>query len=93
MQEEMKPLSDDRLAQLGEQFDRGSTRAGGWPWTYVELQRLVAELQQRRAAAPVFPFSEENCPNHVASSADPKVCGRCGIHIDSLRPDDDEVEP
>jgi hypothetical protein len=26
------------------------------------------------------------CPGHVASKADPKVCGRCGIHIDDLRP-------
>lgn len=32
--------------------------------------------------------TEENCPGHVASRADPKVCDRCGIHIDSLRPDD-----
>lgn len=34
-------------------------------------------------------FTEEECPGHVASVLDPKVCGRCGIHIDSLRPDDD----
>lgn len=25
------------------------------------------------------------CPNHVASEHDPKICGRCGIHIDELR--------
>lgn len=30
---------------------------------------------------------EDACPGHVASDAEPKVCGRCGIHIDSLRPD------
>lgn len=38
--------------------------------------------------------SEENCPGHVASEHDPKVCGLCGTHIDSLRPDvqaDDEI--
>jgi len=28
---------------------------------------------------------QDACPNHVASDADPKICGRCGIHIDSLR--------
>lgn len=40
---------------------------------------------------PWFP-SEEACPGHVASRGDPKVCGRCGTHIDSLRPpDEDEV--
>lgn len=31
-------------------------------------------------------YSEENCPGHVASKYDGKVCGRCGVHIDSLRP-------
>lgn len=36
--------------------------------------------------------TEEACPGHIASGIDPKVCGRCGVHIDSLRPpDDDEV--
>lgn len=30
--------------------------------------------------------TEEMCPGHVASAADPKVCARCGVHIDSLRP-------
>ena len=30
-------------------------------------------------------YGEDECPNHVASATDPKVCGRCGIHIDSLR--------
>lgn len=32
-------------------------------------------------------YTEETCPGHVASKGDPKVCGRCGVHIDSLRPD------
>lgn len=31
-------------------------------------------------------YAEENCPGHVASPANAKICGRCGIHIDSLRP-------
>lgn len=30
-------------------------------------------------------FDEEHCPGHVASITDPKVCGRCGTHVDSLR--------
>jgi hypothetical protein len=34
--------------------------------------------------------TEENCPGHVASARDPKICGRCGTHIDSMRPDDDQ---
>lgn len=34
-------------------------------------------------------FSEEDCPFHTSSDDDPKVCGRCGVHIDSLRPPED----
>lgn len=33
---------------------------------------------------------ESACPGHVASSDNPKVCGRCGVHIDSLRPPEEE---
>ena len=29
--------------------------------------------------------AEDNCPGHYASDADAKVCGNCGVHIDSLR--------
>jgi len=31
---------------------------------------------------------ESNCPGHVASALNRKVCARCGTHIDELRPDD-----
>lgn len=33
--------------------------------------------------------AEEDCPGHVASDVDAKICARCGVHIDSLRPDND----
>lgn len=44
----------------------------------------------RRIAAIDAALSEAEaaCPGHVASAIDPKICGRCGVHIDSLRPDD-----
>lgn len=29
---------------------------------------------------------EDNCPGHVAHRFNRKLCGRCGVHIDSLRP-------
>lgn len=32
-------------------------------------------------------YAEHDCPGHVASADDGKICARCGIHIDSLRPD------
>jgi hypothetical protein len=35
---------------------------------------------------------EEECPGHVASRFDPKICGLCGIHIDSLRPPEEDEE-
>lgn len=41
-----------------------------------------------RAARKRIAQAEDDCPGHVASATDAKVCGRCGIHIDELRPDD-----
>lgn len=37
-----------------------------------------------------FEYEEEACPGHVASKDNPKVCARCGVHVDSLRPPDDD---
>lgn len=37
-----------------------------------------------------YPYIEEECPGHIASEQDPKVCARCGTHIDSLRPPEDD---
>lgn len=34
----------------------------------------------------------ELCPGHVASEADAKVCGRCGVNIAEFRPEPDEQE-
>jgi hypothetical protein len=36
-----------------------------------------------------FIGDDESCPGHVASRSDPKICGLCGLHIDSLLPDDE----
>ncbi len=41
-------------------------------------------------AAHARDYSEEACPGHIASADDPKVCDRCGVHINELRPDSDE---
>ena len=40
----------------------------------------------------VFLYSEEDCPGHVASQSDGKICGNCGIHVDSLRPPEADEE-
>jgi hypothetical protein len=30
----------------------------------------------------------EACLGHVASEGDPNVCGRCGVHVNELRPEE-----
>jgi hypothetical protein len=54
----------------------------------MEGRALAAEERLRAAQ-----FTEEACPGHVASPGDPKVCARCGVHIDTFRPDDDDAGP
>ena len=39
------------------------------------------------AGVACYLVKEHACPGHVAHKLDAKYCGRCGIHIDSLRPD------
>lgn len=43
-------------------------------------------------AGRAYDYEEEACPGHVASPEDSKVCDRCGTHIDSLRPDEEDFE-
>ncbi|MBN9066725.1 MAG: hypothetical protein J0H60_09730 [Rhizobiales bacterium] len=38
------------------------------------------------AARKKLAVFQDNCPGHVASCGDAKICGRCGMHIDELRP-------
>lgn len=54
-----------------------------------DLTKFILAVDAAQPAA--VPSDEQSCPGHVASDSDPKVCGRCGIHIDSLRPDDGEA--
>ncbi len=60
-----------------------------WNDCQTDGHYLCAECCHR---APMKEFAEEDCPGRVASELDPKVCGRCGTHIDSLRPDDNGNE-
>lgn len=57
------------------------------------VQRAVACMPPKNSLLRVVKFAEEDCPGHVASPNDPKICDRCGVHIDSLRTDDDADEP
>lgn len=46
--------------------------------------KKVARLASNARREIIAPDPEDACPGHVASSDNPKVCGRCGVHIDSL---------
>ncbi len=48
-------------------------------WVEADLCSACAEAEMT---------DENNCPGHVASALDRKVCAHCGTHIDELRPDD-----
>jgi len=78
----------------------GSERELLWPWSEEWWKPKDRRRDLVRAGALILAEierldrngydAEQSCPGHVASSRDPKVCGRCGIHIDSLRPSDED---
>jgi hypothetical protein len=37
-----------------------------------------------------FRDGEWQCAGHVASASNQKICGRCGVHIDELRPEGED---
>lgn len=46
---------------------------------------------RKRPDVGFYPYTDENCPNHVASPGDRKVCAMCGIHVDELRPPEEHL--
>lgn len=80
-----RPVTDDEMRFLHEVMQRATVCM---PAT---LAARIAKADFVKKIAPDFvAFDEQSCPGHVASNDNPKVCGRCGTHIDSLRPLDDE---
>ncbi len=55
----------------------------------VATCEALETVEALRAGHSVVTTTEEACPGHIASENDPKVCGRCGTHIDSLRLSED----
>jgi hypothetical protein len=58
-------------------------------WTAVRKTRTVEvnhPVNYRYVVGQLIRIKDE-CEGHIAS-ADPKICARCGAHIDSERPDD-----
>jgi hypothetical protein len=56
-----------------------------------QLDQLITSLIQLKSCW--YPFDEQSCPGHVSVPENPKVCRRCGVHVDSMRPEDEEKDP
>jgi hypothetical protein len=56
------------------------------PCTYHVWAILDGWIYGEKRAGQSVVFDEHACPAHIASERDPKICGRCGANIDSLRP-------
>jgi hypothetical protein len=53
--------------------------------SYLAVQIAVAIEEAERRGKLHFHYDDDGCPGHVASRFDTKICGLCGLHIDSLR--------
>lgn len=86
-------LADDGLGLFSKPFGMNELK-----WAKL-AGRLVARANQNDVQVLGLPavrgvvlgdllglVDEQDCPGHVASWASAKVCGLCGVHIDSLRP-------
>jgi hypothetical protein len=86
------PLLLDQVYSLKrerEQIEEAVERQQAWE--AKEAARLIEE-KKAEADTKGFTHTENTCPGHIASAWDSKVCGLCGVHINSLRPgelDDD----
>ncbi|CDX20115.1 hypothetical protein MPLA_1190066 [Mesorhizobium sp. ORS 3359] len=58
-------------------------------WTEWTDRAFTGDTVGKALAAALAEY-QDHCPGHVASADDPKICGRCGVHIDELRPEADD---
>lgn len=61
------------------------------PCTYHVFGILNRWIYGEKRAGERVKFNEESCPGHIASDGNHKICGLCGIHVDSLRPDEGDA--
>ena len=74
-------VTDDEMRFLHDVMRRAAICMPSTIASHIVKDDLVEKI------TPVYlAFDEQSCPGHVASKNDPKICGRCGTHIDSLRP-------
>lgn len=57
-----------------------------------QLNAMARQAASARGEILAADDPEQACPGHVASHDNPKVCARCGVNIDSLRPPEDEAD-
>ncbi len=83
-------LRDHPLAPVptGFGFINSALEAGRTAARPCDVIKMEGESEVLELYGPWF--SEEACTGHVASKSDPKICGRCGVHIDSLRPPEED---
>ena len=79
-------VTDDEMMFLLEVMERAAICM---PAT-ISSRIAKAEFVEKNHSGLHRIFDEQTCPGHDASKDDPKVCGRCGTHIDELRPSEDE---
>ncbi len=81
-------LEEEVGARFRDRWDGAAVRISGIRST--STTGVAGALRNwLKAARRKIAEAQDACSGHVASDDDPKVCGRCGIHIDELRPDDD----
>ncbi len=52
---------------------------------HCEMPKSIAKRAAMMLHELTYKFKPDDCPKHTASSWDAKICGNCGIHVDSLR--------
>lgn len=60
--------------------------------TFIAGELGLLEPPSEASITPAL-VDENDCPGHVSSEHDPKICAHCGVHIDLLRPSDDYNMP
>lgn len=74
---------DCSAMEIADARARGDFYVDGNSFGYViRLKKWLDRVHGRDG----YMQPEAACQGHIASERDPKVCGRCGTHIDSLRP-------
>ena len=70
---------------MTDAIEEQAKKLAGLPFYNQRRKAIAAALR----AQPV-PVQHEDCAGHVGSPGNPKICARCGVDIDSLRPPEEK---